>query len=376
MLMNAKLKHRVFPSFQRLLCSWLMVIFYGARATLKKCFSPLALVFLKAIETMNVSNSRTTLLRKIALVCALLVITIVGISAFIRLSGAGLGCSPWPQCYGHISRAEQHGILQTTSTLAASNQAIESQSVVSISMARMVHRVLAVLLLPLILILVMSAFTMKPEPWKDRWLAAAALMLVLFLAVLGRWTAGVKIPAVVLGNLLAGFVLFGLCLRMARVGRYTRDRRTLSAGARLWVGIAIGFVLIQIILGGMVSGGFAGLSCPTLSSCSLPEAIQWELLNPMRVTNVNAANWPANVDGVFVHALHRWASIAAAVTATAGAVFLWRCNRRRTALILVLLITCQIALGLLLVNSGLALAVAVLHNLFAALLLASLISAD
>lgn len=325
---------------------------------------------------MNVSNSRITLLQRISLVCALLVITIVGISAFIRLSGAGLGCSPWPQCYGHISRAEQHGILQTTNTLAAANQAIESQSAETISMARMAHRIFAVLLLPLIIVLVMSAFTMKPEPWRHRWLAVFALALVLFLAVLGRWTAGVKVPAVVLGNLLAGFILFGLCLRMARVGQLSSDKQTLPSAARLWIRIATALVLVQIILGGMVSGGFAGLSCPTLSNCSLPEAIQWEMLNPMRVTNVNAASWPANFDGVLAHALHRWMAIAAALMVTIAAMLLWRYGRKRNALVLIALIVFQIALGLLLVNSGLALALAVLHNLFAATLLASLLSAD
>ena len=325
---------------------------------------------------MNVSNSRIIVLQKIALVCALLVISIVGISAFIRLSGAGLGCSPWPQCYGHISRAEQHGILQTTGTLAVSNQTVENQSAETISMARLAHRIFAVLLLPLIIVLVMSAFTMKPEPWPHRWLAVFALALVLFLAVLGRWTAGVKVPAVVLGNLLAGFVLFGLCLRMARVGQQSPDKQTLPSAARLWVRIATALVLIQIILGGMVSGGFAGLSCPTLSSCSLPEAIQWEMLNPMRVTNVNAASWPANFDGVLAHALHRWTAIAAALTVTIAAMSLWRYGRKRNALVLVVLIIFQIALGLLLVNSGLALTLAVLHNLFAATLLASLLSAD
>lgn len=329
---------------------------------------------------MHVSNSHTisriTMLQKISLVCALLVITIVGISAFIRLSGAGLGCSPWPQCYGHITRAEQHGILQTTSSMVTANQALESQSADTISMARLAHRVLAVLLLPLIIVLVMSAFTTKPEPWRDRWLALVALTLVLFLAVLGRWTAGVKVPAVVLGNLLAGFVLFGLCWRMARVGHHAPDLPVLAPGVRLAIGIAIAAVLMQIILGGLVSGGFAGLSCPTLASCSLPEAIQWELLNPMRVTNVNAANWPANFDGVLAHSLHRWMSIAAALTVSVAAVFLWRCGRKSTALALFLLIAFQIALGLLLVNSGLALALAVLHNLLAAMLLASLFSAD
>ncbi|MES2047486.1 MAG: COX15/CtaA family protein [Pseudomonadota bacterium] len=328
---------------------------------------------------MNVSNSRITLLQKISLICALFVIIIVGISAFIRLSGAGLGCSPWPQCYGHISRAEQHGILQTTSTLAAPNQTVESQSADMISMARMAHRIFAVLLLPLIIVLVMSAFTMKPEPWKDRWLAVVALTLVLFLAVLGRWTAGGKVPAVVLGNLLSGFILFALCWRMARVGHHAPGRParpTLPPAARLSIRIAIAVVLMQIILGGLVSGGFAGLSCPTLANCSLPEAIQWEVLNPMRVANVDAANWPANFDGVLTHSLHRWVALATALMVCVASVSLWRCGRRRTALALVLLVAFQIALGLLLVNSGLSLALAVLHNLLAASLLASLFSAD
>ena len=48
---------------------------------------------------MNQSEGRMTRLRRLAWLCAVLVLAITSLSAFIRLSRAGLGCTPWPQCY-------------------------------------------------------------------------------------------------------------------------------------------------------------------------------------------------------------------------------------------------------------------------------------
>jgi cytochrome c oxidase assembly protein subunit 15 len=349
------------------------------------------------IKHMTTEHSRIKLLQSLALACALLVIVIVGLSAFIRLSGAGLSCSPWPQCYGHVSRAEQHGLLQTTGNKAVVTgvigavdaleaveaveaidavEAVEAQSAETISAARLAHRILAVVLLPVILLLVMSAFSAKPQAWKERWSAVIALTLVLFLAVLGRWTAGVKIPAVVLGNLLAGFVLFALCWRMTGIGRASFARQPLSRIARLSVLVAILSILAQIVLGGLVSGGLAGMSCPSLSECSVKLPIQWEFLNPFRAPRLDSTAFPMNTDGVLAHALHRWAALMSAVAILTTAGILWRQQRRQNALILIILVALQCALGLILVQSGLALGIAVLHNLFAALCLAYLFSLE
>lgn len=291
------------------------------------------------------------MLRRTAMACALLVIAIVGISAFLRLSAAGLDCSPWPRCYGQVQAGMQSG---------------------TIDIARLFHRVLAVTLLPLILLLVMAGFARKPDAWEQRWTSVLALALVLFLAVLGRWTTGAKVPAVSLGNLLGGFLLFALCARMALVGRSPRGADALSDSARRWLRFAIGAVVLQVALGGLVSSSLAGLSCPTFPACALPSPIAWEALNPWHVPRVDPLTWPINPDGAIAQFLHRLVALIAALAVAMSAVKLLRGGHRCTGLVLLALLVVQISLGVLLVLSGLPLAMAVAHNLVAAALLATL----
>lgn len=315
---------------------------------------------------MNAENSRVTLLQRAALLCALLVITVVAISAFIRLSGAGLGCSPWPHCYGQTLRDEQSGI----------SRAVASQASNSVTVARFAHRLLATLLLPFMLVLVVGGFTMKPRRWDGRWVSLLALALVLYLAVLGRWTAGARVPAVALGNLLGGFLLFALCWRMAFVGHRRSAEHALSRRARIWRFIAVAVLLSQIALGGFVSSSYAGLSCPNFTDCTFSTHGHWETLNPWREPHFDPNSLPVNSEGVLVHALHRWIAAATALAVIAAAIAFLRNGRRRTGLALLVLVGTQLVLGLLLVHNGLPLALAVAHNVVAALLLAVLLGID
>lgn len=301
---------------------------------------------------MNPAQPRTVLLQRTALICALLVFSIVGISAYIRLSAAGLGCAPWPQCYG---------------------QALPATPSAGIDVLRLLHRLLAVALLPLVLLLLVAGFTRKPVPWEPRWTAVWALVVTLFLAVLGRWTAGAKIPAIALGNLLGGFLLFSLCARMAFSGaRQCTDRP--PARVRRWRHAASVAVVVQVALGGLVSSGLAGLSCPDLFACALPTPLSWDALNPWHPPLADTSTWPINPQGALSHLLHRWMGLITVVLVALTAWRLFENKQRHTGTVLLVLIALQLGLGVLLVLAGLPLAAALAHNLLAALLLASLLA--
>jgi len=298
---------------------------------------------------MNPDHPRTALLQRTALICALLVFCIVGISAYIRLSAAGLGCAPWPQCYA---------------------QALPATPSASIDVLRLLHRLLAVALLPLLLLLLVGAFKRK---WDQRWTAVWALVVTLFLAVLGRWTAGAKIPAIALGNLLGGFLLFALCARMAfsEARQGTGSAPDLARGWRLAASVA---VVVQVALGGLVSSTLAGLSCPDLIGCALPSPVSWDALNPWHVPQVDPSAWPINPQGALVHLLHRCMGLITVALVTITAWHLLKGRQRRIGVVLLVLIALQLGLGILLVVAGLPLAAALAHNLLAALLLASLLA--
>jgi heme a synthase len=289
-------------------------------------------------------------MHKMALVCAALVLAITSLSAYIRLSRAGLGCEPWPHCYGQVLSA------------APAAQPISN----TVALARIAHRVVAMAALVVIVLILMTALGSRPALWRHGGLAAGLLTLALFLAVLGRLGADSRVPAVVLGNLLAGFAMFALAYRLALA------TSTQPAGRRLpgaWVGLA-GIVLVaQIVLGALASAGYAGTSCPELARCDL-SAGSWQTLNPWHAPQFDGSD-PAHAAGALLHFLHRAASLVVLAVLLPLGVVAWRRGRRAGA-VLVLLLVVQVVLGALLVLAALPLALALAHNLVAALLLAVL----
>jgi cytochrome c oxidase assembly protein subunit 15 len=302
---------------------------------------------------MTASSRRIAVLRRTAWICAGLVLSIVGLSASIRLSANGLGCAPWPQCYGQAAGA----------------------SGTTIEVLRVLHRVSAVLLLPLLLVLVMGGFSRGTERWPQRWLAVAAVAIALALAVLGRWTTGARVPAITLGNLLGGLLLLAVCARMALADRADwPGSALLSRKTRRWLRWSAFALLLQVALGGLLSGTLAGPSCSSLLHCPLPQALHWKVLNPWQPPPLDLTTLTFNPQGALLHWLHRGMAIVGGVAALLAARALRRDGWPRISAVLFGLVLAEAALGLLLVSAGLPLLIAIGHNLLAALLLALLLA--
>lgn len=307
------------------------------------------------MDDMRGADSPIPTLRQLAWICAALVLAITSLSAFIRLSRAGLGCDPWPQCYAQSLRA-------TGQPLAASPEG-------PVAAARIAHRVVAVAALLLVIAMVMTTLSKGPILWREGRMALALLALALFLAILGRWTSDARVPAVMLGNLLAGFAMFALSCRLARSGRH--EPIATAAQERLvrwaWVGAAL--LVAQIVLGGLVSAGHAGLSCRQLMVCDTSSG-SWQLLNPWHETPLIPDTF--NRAGALVHAVHRTGAMVVAAVLLSLGVAAWRSGQRAGAAVILLLVL-QVTLGALLVVARLPLPVALAHNVVAALLLAAVL---
>ncbi len=236
---------------------------------------------------------RLLLLRRLAGVCAVLVLVVTSLSAYLRLSKAGVGCSDWPQCYGQSLRELQQGV------------AVSAEEQAATAVARLVHRVAATGALLLVVTMVLVCLGTRPLLRDEGALAVALLGLALFLAVLGRWSSDARIPAVTLGNLLGGFMMVALSVRLAVAGLALEPPRL-----RLWVGAALLAMLAQIALGGLVSASFSALSCGTLDDC-LARAGQlgWGALNPWREPMVHSMP-SVNPDGALANLLHRALGVA------------------------------------------------------------------
>lgn len=301
-------------------------------------------------------DKRISLLVKVAWACAALVLAITTLSAFIRLSQAAVGCEPWPQCH----------------TVGAPHAAREAPMTPdgAVAAARIAHRVTAVAALLLVIALVMTTLSRAPALWREGRIALALLALALFLAILGRWSTGARVPAVMLGNLLAGFAMFAVSYRLARTAGRQAVAPVRQDRLVRWARLGLALLVIQITLGGLVSAGRAGPSCPQLLACDMA-AGSWQFLNPWHETTVAAAD-PANAAGALIHGLHRLGALATAAVLLPLGAAAWRDGRHAGAAVIVLLLL-QGALGALLVVQNLPLAMALAHNVVAALLLAAVL---
>ena len=310
---------------------------------------------------MTLPPSAPTAMRRIALACALLVLAIAGVSAFLRLSKVGLGCEPWPVCYGQELRALQRG------------EPVDDAAVQAVAVARLAHRLLASTALVLVIVIAMGALTHRPVRRGAAMLALGLLAVALFLAGLGWFTAGSRVPAVALGNLLGGFAMLALSWRLAmREAPPAAQRR---ADAR-WAAAALAVLVLQVALGGLLSASHSSFSCSDTGQCLRQAALEgwhWQLLDPWREPLFEAATTlPINPHGALVNLLHRAMALGVVLTVLPTAWLARRHGDSRAAAALLLLLVLQIALGAWLAGSGATVPAALAHNLLAALMVATL----
>lgn len=307
---------------------------------------------------MLIDERRLLVLRRLALLCVLSVLAVTTLSAFLRHAKAGLGCAEWPACYGADLRAAQR-----SEPPPAAEQA-------TTAVARMAHRIVATLVLLWIAIMLMVCFGARPFLVREGRVVLALLVLALGLAVLGRWSSDARVPAVAMANLCGGFAMLALCVRLAamvgRPGRASTCRHALAAGLLL--------LSAQILLGSLVSASYAGLSCD-LGHCGAAELLRitdWSGLDPWREPALDSVKPGQTPAGALALGLHRTLALPVAAMLGALAFLAWRSGRRHIGATLLVLLGAQVALGLTITFFALPMAAVLLHNLFAASLLATL----
>lgn len=300
---------------------------------------------------------------------ALLIVTLAAavvlalVSAHIRLTNSGLGCADWPRCYGRIGQAADPTTAAPHATPGGATR---------------VHRVLASTLG--LLVLAVAAAALSPRLRATGWFPPAlALAVMIALAVLGKWSAGLQRPAVVLANFSGGIVL-AATLWWLLVGairtRVESPARALprSMPQRLMIlgSLAAG---VQIVLGGVVSAYFAGLACGPSPTCggNWNAGIPWlELATQFYLLELDATG--RVVIGDTLTGLHMAHRMLGFVLVPLFVGIAWHLNRhglRRSAITIVSLVTAEVALGIAAVNMALPPALVLAHyGLVLALVLA------
>ena len=369
---------------------------------------------------------------RIAWLAVVLTFCVIVFGAFVRLSDAGLSCPDWPTCYG---RATWPQAAQDVSDHAASAiRPFETHK----AWREQVHRHLAASLGVLVLVLALlaarrrrwglaqvlgaSALVGAAIPlymqgqiaaalsvaalgeglllvaalrWSNVDLARAGaltLAVVIFQALLGKWTVTMLLkPVIVMGHLLGGMLTFSLLTWMAWRATHLPIVLADAIALRRWVIAAIAVLAVQIALGGWVSANYAALACGAGGWTTaephymdFPRCVgQWwppsDFSEGFVLWRGVGADYEGGVlDGASRIAIQMAHRLFAIVAAAMLLLVSWRGLRtpglRGWAVVLGLLTCAQVLLGVLNVKLSLPLWVAVMHNGGAALLLFVLVS--
>lgn len=358
---------------------------------------------------------------RIAWLAVALALGVIVFGAFVRLSNAGLSCPDWPTCYG---RATWPGAAQDVSEHAASAiRPFETHKAWREQVHRMIAGLLGVFVLTLALVaarrrtrgvwLVAGAALLVaiaiPLYMKGDHVAASALAVlgeavllvaawrwnngdlsrvtvltlavIIFQALLGMWTVTWLLkPIVVMGHLLGGLTTFSLLVWMAWRATDIPIRLADAGVMRRWLIIGLVVLGLQIALGGWTSANYAALACGN----DFPRCVgQWWPPHDFREGFVLWRGVGVDYEGGILDGQSRIA-IQMAHRMMAAVVFLYMLwlalkllrtpGMRGWGGLLASLVVTQVALGIANVKLGLPLAIAVLHNAGAALLLFLLVS--
>lgn len=288
----------------------------------------------------------------LVLLTLVLMAVIILLSAYMRLTGAGLGCLDWPACYGRnlAGLAPPHpNWVNTTHRIAASTMGFT------------------------VLVITSLAWRRRRVARSDFPIALALLGLTAFLALLGNWSHDPRLPAVALGNLLGGL---GMLMLLWRLHLGYAPQYAAVSRLRRWVALGLVLLALQIALGGMVSASFAALSCVGPSGCNgwLPLASLADF-NPFQMLKVpQGSNFTPGEAQQTLHMTHRiFALLVLCYFAWLG-ICLLRENMRRSGKLLIAALALQATLGISAVAFNLPLFLVLMHNATAAFLLLILVT--
>jgi heme a synthase len=299
----------------------------------------------------------------------------VVLGAYVRLSDAGLGCPDWPGCYGTLT------IPQSESAIAHA-QVVYPDSPIEEAKAwkEMIHRYLAGALGLLVLAIFVQAWRKRDEINVAKWLPGFLLALIVFQAALGMWTVTLLLrPIIVSAHLIGGMSTLAILTWIThRHWGAIASHIQLSQAVRLAIRGAIVVLFMQIFLGGWTSTNYAALACTDFPTCHgmwIPEmdfsnAFNWlrELGvgndgKPLPLAAYTAIQWTHRIGAIVTFIYLGWLGLS----------LLKQPQFKKIALIMLSLLVIQIILGIANLVLHLPLALAVGHNMGAALLLISVV---
>ncbi|HEY0488527.1 MAG TPA: COX15/CtaA family protein [Telluria sp.] len=345
------------------------LVLLAVKGLLAACL-PLAMVWM---------SSDANKYRKLVWVTVFLTFDLIVFGAFTRLTDSGLGCPDWPGCYGAANPFIAHEQIAAAEALMPTGPVTVVKAWIE-----MTHRYFAMGIGVLIMALMGTSWLQWRKTRRSEFSPAIPTALFFFVCVqgaFGAWTVTLKLqPAIVTIHLLLGMGLLALLVWMG--GRQDHALRPLKAPGASAAALAAlrplaiaSFVLlfVQIALGGWVSTNYATLACSDFPLCGgkvVPEMAFEHGFTLWRELGKTAAGSYLPFSALTaIHWVHR--NFAFVVFAVIGYTA-WRAwpheGLRKTARLLAIALAAQFATGVATVFLDFPLAIAVLHNAGAAVL--------
>jgi len=328
--------------------------------------------------TMVWLSSDANKYRKLVWVMAFLTFDLIVFGGFTRLTDSGLGCPDWPGCYGAANPFIAHEQIAAAEALMPTGPVTKVKAWIE-----MIHRYLAMGIGVLIMALMFQSIRQWRKTKLDAFKPAMPVALFLFVCVqgaFGAWTVTLKLqPVIVTIHLLLGMALLAMLVWLGGREDYlmkppapSRDLARLRSLRTLAL-VAAAVLVVQIALGGWVSTNYATLACDEFPLCDgqfIPEMDFEHGFTLWRELGKTAAGHYLQFSAlVAIHWVHR--NFAVVVTLVLG-LAAWRAMRqpqlRKTGKLIAAILLAQLFTGVATVFFDFPLAIAVLHNAGAALL--------
>ena len=265
---------------------------------------------------------------KLAAATVAMTFVLVVVGVIVRSTGSGLGCPEWPTCHGSVVPPfdDVHAIIEWS------------------------HRTTAAVVGILALALAISALVGYRRRPSILWPSLAALVLVVFQAILGKVTVESELAGdIVTAHLATAMSLLALVIFIVvRAGLPAEVPRRGGWGSLArWMVVAAASVFVLLLLGSHVTATGTALVFP-----------DWPLMNGSVLPSLDAQTAP--------HVIHRWAAVAVGLVLAAATIAALR-QRDRDPRVAALALTAaglflvQAVVGGLQVFTGLAAWTQVLH---------------
>ncbi|HEU4852781.1 MAG TPA: COX15/CtaA family protein [Telluria sp.] len=235
-------------------------LFLMSLTALAVCTVPLAIVL---------RSKDTDKFRKLVRVSVFLTLELIAFGAFTRLTDSGLGCPDWPGCYGMANPFLAHDHI-----VAAEEIMPQGPVTVMKAWIEMIHRFLAMTIGLLSIIVLAWSWRLWRKTGQARYapgLPIAILLWICLTGAFGAWTVTLKLqPVIVSGHLMLGMgtlALFTWLFCRQQAVNEPSASAAVGQGVRALAAVSGAIVALQVALGGWVSTNYATLACSDYPLC-------------------------------------------------------------------------------------------------------------